>query len=136
MDRMRRMKEKIQRFMVGRYGMDNLNKLISWIAIIFCFLSFFRIPLMNFLTIVFITLFYYRAFSRNIYKRAAENTKYLMKTNCIRSYIYRKKEYIRMRKTHHIYKCPDCKQRIKIPKGKGKIMVTCPKCKREFKKKS
>ena len=78
----------------------------------------------------------FRVFSRNISKRYAENQKYLAKTYKLRTYIQQQKNSLAQRKVYHIYKCPGCKQKIRIPKGKGKIEIRCPKCGTTFIKKS
>ena len=79
---------------------------------------------------------YYRMFSKNIAKRSAENGKYLFYRQKYLGIFTKKKNQLLDRKTHHIYKCPQCRQKIRIPKGKGMIEIRCPKCRTIFKKKS
>lgn len=79
---------------------------------------------------------YFRIFSKNIYKRAAENQAFMKKTAGIRSWFYKQKGMMAQRKTHRIFKCPTCKQKIRVPKGKGRIEIRCPKCNTKFIKKS
>ncbi len=75
---------------------------------------------------------YYRMLSRDIQKRYAENEKYLAATAKFRQRFNREKNMMNQRKTHHIYSCPGCGQKIRIPKGKGKIEIECPKCHTKF----
>jgi len=84
----------------------------------------------------FVIYSYYRMFSRQTYKRALENQKFLQHTSKIRGFFAKQKYMATQRKTHHIYKCPNCKQKIRVPKGKGKIEIRCPKCQTTFIKKS
>ncbi|MEF2574508.1 MAG: hypothetical protein UIQ90_01700, partial [Eisenbergiella sp.] len=79
---------------------------------------------------------YFRIFSRNIPKRYAENQKYLAATMKLRQSFAKKKSEMQQRRIYHIYKCPGCGQKMRIPKGKGKIEVRCPKCNTIFVKKS
>lgn len=89
--------------------------IIGWAAMIYC---------------------YFRLFSRNIQKRYAENQKFLAKTYNIRCFFNKQKNMFMQRRIYHIYKCPGCKQKIRIPRGKGRIEVRCPKCGTTFIKKS
>lgn len=133
------MKEKLQRFMMGRYGVDSLNKFMLVMALVLMILSMLtgsRGSILYLLSIVLLILTYIRMLSRNHYKRANENAKYLNITRGFRGKLNKQKRYANERKFNHIYTCPSCKQKIRIPKGKGKIMVTCPKCKTQFMKKS
>ena len=66
----------------------------------------------------------------------AENEKYLAATAKFRQRFNREKNMMNQRKTHHIYSCPGCGQKIRIPKGKGKIEIECPKCHTKFVKRS
>ena len=119
------MKERLQRFMIGRYGNDQLNQFIFILAIISMVLEIFtRQSLFYTLTLILLIIGYARTLSRNINKRYEENMRFL------------EKNYAAQRKDFHIYTCPTCKQKIRIPKGKGKISITCPKCKASFIKKS
>lgn len=131
------MKERMQRFMAGRYGNDQLNQFIFIVAIISMVLEIItRQSLFYTLTLVLLILAYVRVFSRNINKRYEENMKFLQKKDAILNKFRKQKYYAAQRRNFHIYTCPQCKQKIRIPKGKGKISITCPKCRTYFIKKS
>ncbi len=132
-----RFRDRLQNFMIGRYGVDQLNQGILVLSMICLFLSIVtRRSIFWALALVLIGYSYYRIFSKNIGKMSAQNQKYL-------NFRYRcsvwKEKQIRLREERKIfrfYKCPACKQKVRVPKGKGKILITCPKCKMEFMKKS
>ena len=131
------MKERFQRFMIGRYGNDQLNQFIFIVAIISMVLEIFtRQTLFYTVTIILLVLGYARTLSRNINKRYEENMKYLEIKDTFLNKFRKQKYYASQRKDFHIYTCPQCKQKIRIPRGKGKISITCPKCKTSFIKKS
>lgn len=131
------MKEKFRKFMIGRYGVDLLSKFMLGTAVLLLvFAMGFRNNFLNTLACLLVLLCYFRMFSRNYQKRAEENQKFLELKGKAATFLKREKEYFEQRKKHHIYKCPSCKQKIRVPKGKGKICITCPKCHTEFIKKS
>lgn len=91
---------------------------------------------MDILAFACLILCYFRMFSKNIGKRykeeqVFEGLRYSV-TEKFRKYKFR----IREKKEYHIYKCPNCGQKIRIPRGKGKISIHCPKCNTDFVKKS
>ena len=131
------MKDKLQRFMYGRYGVDAFGKFTMGVALALCVISFF-IHHLILSTLIWALLFYsyFRIFSKNIHKRYNENMKFLRIKSRFLAFFKKEQSYMEQRKTHHIYKCPTCKQKIRIPKGKGHICITCPKCKTQFNKKS
>lgn len=131
------MQEKFKKFMIGRYGADELTKCLIVICMIVLVISFFvRFPIILLMSLVLLVVCYYRMFSRNIQKRYSENQVYLNKTEAIRKKFSKIRNRLKDQKMYHIYTCPQCKQKIRIPRGKGKICVTCPKCKKEFIKKA
>ncbi len=134
------MKEKFYRFMQGRYGAygnDELSKFLSGANFVFIILYLItRNKIFFLLTVVCLVYLYYRMFSKNHSARYAENQKFLEIKN---KWAYKWENHKKLReqkKIYHIYSCPYCKQKIRIPKGKGTIIVTCPKCKQEFGKRS
>lgn len=131
------MKEKFLRFMNGRYGFDSFGRFTLIVSIILVLLSNFRRSnFLNLLCWLLLIYTYYRMFSRQIEKRSKENQKFLASTASIRRWYYKQKNLMQQRKTHHIYRCPNCKQQIRVPKGKGKIEIRCPKCNHTFIKNS
>lgn len=123
--------------MYGRNGVDSLGKFVLVISIIVMLLAGWTDSLiLSYLSWIGIIYLYFRMFSRNIYKRSSENQWYLNKTYKIRTFFYRQKNLLLQRKTHHIYKCPTCRQKIRVPRGKGRIEICCPKCNTRFIKKS
>lgn len=127
------MREKLARFMVGRNGVDDLARFESWFVLVVLILSIFtRSGLLDLIAITFIVHMYFRVFSRNVSKRYEENQKFLnfrydwtVKWN-------RKKKHFEQRKMYKFYKCPMCRQEVRVPRGHGKICITCPKCREEF----
>lgn len=131
------MRQRMMNFMRGRYGLDQLNIFIAGFIIFLMVLNlFFKNPIISILGFALIVYLYFRMFSRNITKRSDENTLYLKKTWKIRMRLRKEKGYMQLRKTHHIYRCPSCRQKIKIPRGRGKISIICPKCSKQFIRKS
>lgn len=139
-DKFRRLihlKEKLIRFMYGRYGIDSLGKFTIITGLIAMILAGWNHSMiLSLLSWACIIYSYFRMFSRNIHKRSSENQKYLNKTYKLRTAFYRQKNLMIQRKTHHIYKCPTCRQKIRIPRGKGRIEIRCPKCSATFIKNS
>ncbi len=134
-------KQRMLQFMQGRYGVDQLSGFLIWTAVVIAVITLFvRIPLLQIVTWILIIYAYVRIFSKNTTKRYAQNQKFLDATWGIRKFFadikYRIKYGKQTTEPYRIYKCRKCGQKIRIPKGKGKIMITCPKCKYQFKKKS
>ena len=128
------MKERFRQFMIGRYGTDELNNFITVITFIVIIISLFIDSKFSIFATLLLILVYFRMFSKNFVQRRAENAAYLkIKYKLTGGFSKQARE---QRKNFHIYKCPQCKQKIRIPRGKGKIMITCPKCKHEFIKRS
>ena len=131
------LREKMIRFMQGRYGADAFSKFLSFLAVILMALPLF-IPRFPFyiLGIAVIIYGYFRMFSKNISKRYQENLLYMKYKNQMTKSLRKKKLELAQRKTHHIYRCPQCRQKIRVPRGRGRIAIRCPKCNVEFIKKS
>ena len=116
------MREKFMRFMYGRYGVDAFGKGLLICTIVLLLLGrWTRSEFLTLLSWAFLFYSYFRMFSKNIYKRSNENQLYLKKTYKLRCWIARQKNMMSQRKTHHIYKCPTCKQKIRIPRGKAEL---------------
>lgn len=119
----------LRSFMQGRYGTDKLNTAILVSGLIACVLCMLiRLPLLSWLlTIASYVLMgwaIFRSLSRNTYKRYEENRKYLRFIERIRD------------REHKYFDCPRCRQSVRVPRGKGKIAISCPKCKEKFIRKS
>lgn len=131
------MREKFQRFMAGRYGIDSLNKFLLGTALVLCVVNIiFRKEIFNILLLLDMVLIYIRMLSKNHSKRYQENVKFMQLKNKFLLIFNRKKHNFEDRKANHIYACPSCKQKIRIPKGRGHISITCPKCHTQFEKRS
>ena len=131
------MKYKWLQFMQGRYGVDDLSRFLLGLSLVGVFLDFFlKSRIFYSLTLILVLFVYFRMFSRNIGKRYQENMKFLQIKGRILGLWTQKRDHLRQYKTHHIYKCPTCRQKIRVPRGKGKISIHCPKCHTDFIKKS
>lgn len=137
-----RMRERFQRFMIGRYGVDSLGKFLTGFLFFLIILSFFRFENPVVLMVINVALFatviysYFRMFSRNYAKRSMENQRYLNMTRGIRNWFEKTKRRANARRNYKYFSCPKCGKKVRVPRGHGKIMVTCPECRTEFIKKS
>ncbi|ERK30298.1 hypothetical protein [Clostridium intestinale] len=131
---MKDFKNKLIRFMYGRYGTDQLY--IAAIALYFILViaySFIRSPIIIGLSWVVLILTFYRTFSKNIYKRQRENQMFLKFWNPIKSKFSLTFRRLKDIKTHRYRTCPHCKKVLRLPRKTGNHTVTCPACRNDFK---
>lgn len=130
------MRERMQRFMIGRYGNDRFNQFLMIVALVLMVISMWGPNILYALAVGIMIYAYFRMFSKQTAKRAAENQWYWQKERKVRNWLQRKKKEFAQRKDFRIYKCPNCKQKLRVPKGRGKIAIRCRKCGTEFIRKS
>lgn len=130
---------KIQRFMIGRYGADQLWRalmifyllaiVITNIVYRFSKIAYYSLSVLSLAIIIFAV---FRVFSKNIEARRKENQEWLKITGGIRQKFIFAKEQNKQKKTHKFVKRKQCKKVLRLPKNKGKLNVSCPHCKNQF----
>lgn len=127
-----KLRYNLQRFMYGRYGVDNFYRFITIIIYVLLIIGFvsrkISFTLAALLLLIINTM---RCFSKNINRRQRENQKYLNIKNTITSFFKLQVRKIK-EKDYTFKKCPHCKQTLRLPKKKGKHTVNCPKCHKDF----
>lgn len=118
----------LQRTMYGRNGTDQLSVALLALYGVLCLLSALTgIAALQMIGIVPITLSIFRVLSRNISKRRAENAKFLSLLEPLIRWV-KLRRTIRTDKEHRYFKCPNCGQQLRVPRGKGHIQITCRSC--------
>ena len=125
--------------MQGRNGVDQFSRFTMGVALVAIVLTLFTgtrsgigafLDLFGMAAIVYT---YFRIFSKNISNRYQENQKYLQATDKLRARFQKEKRMMSQRKDYHIYSCPGCGQKIRIPRGGfKKVKIECPKCHTKF----
>jgi len=136
--------DRLRAYMSGRYGRDQLNTFLLITAFVLMIVNLFvRFRLLGWLVLVLLVLVYFRMFSRNYTRRAAENQRFLdikeglfgwitgKRTGSLFSGIKRKKQQMQDR-DHAYFKCPRCRKTLRVPKGRGRIQIHCPQCGTDF----
>ncbi|MBO4873287.1 MAG: hypothetical protein J5496_07715 [Lachnospiraceae bacterium] len=161
-----RLGQRFRQFMVGRYGTDNLSRFMLGLAFFFMILNIFlrsKTWIFSALVWILLILVYLRMLSRNIQARYNENTRYLMVKEKVLGFFggkrggssangYGSNNYAggsygsnsqtktggryRSDAEHRIFRCPKCTQRVRVPRGRGMIEITCPRCGNVFRKRS
>lgn len=128
--------DKIRRFMYGRYGTDKLSFVLLIAGLILSLIGqlFLLFPVMV-ISYVFYGYALFRILSKNITTRQKEYYSFLKVWNPMVKWFKMRKTIWNDRKVYRYFKCPNCKQWLRAPKGRGKIQVTCQKCRKEFIKK-
>ena len=130
-------RDRLSRLLIGRNGVDNLSKFFWGLSMFFLVITLFTNNGIVYLIAMGCLIYsYFRIMSRNISKRYYENQQYMSATAGIRSKIKIMIARFNQRKVYKYFTCPECKQKVRVPRGRGKIAITCPKCRTEFIKRS
>ncbi|MGM9641350.1 MAG: hypothetical protein ACI3V3_08285 [Faecousia sp.] len=120
-----RLKSWLSKVFAGCYGVDQLSLTILYLDVALCIVGLFArsgwITLLSYVPMFFVL---FRMLSKNRYKRYQENRRFLQLKDRLKD------------RSNRYYRCPKCRQMVRVPKGKGKISITCPRCKEKFVKKT
>ncbi|MBR1497036.1 MAG: hypothetical protein IJ617_05365 [Oscillospiraceae bacterium] len=131
------MKEKLYRFMVGRNGPDQLTRALTGLSLaVLVFNLFLRSTALNVLWMAIMIWAYYRMFSRNLARRREENARYMQWEYKLVSGLRGWWDRLRQRRDYVFFRCPECRAMLRVPRGKGKIRVTCRKCGNAFERRT
>ena len=122
--------------MSGRYGFDQLGGFLCIVSFILVIIGAWVSPVLYWLGLVLLIYCYFRVLSRNRSKRYSENLKYLSVQNKVVDWASRYILRFKQRKQYRYFRCPQCGQQLRVPRGRGKISITCHKCHNQFIKKS
>lgn len=126
--------------MQGRYityGYDAFSKFLFGLTFIFIFVNIIAgSGIISLITLGLLIYSYYRLLSKKIPERYKENEQFISIKNRVIGFFKNFRYNANQARNYHIYKCPGCGQKIRIPRGKGNIMVRCPKCGTEFQKRA
>ena len=129
--------QKFQQFMYGRNGYDKLCLALVITSLALNIVNwFFNFKILSLISFLLFGFCIFRMLSRNVYQRQKENMwfeRMLWKT---KNFWVGLKSDFEERKTYCHFKCPGCRQKIRIPRGRGKVEITCPKCGKKFVKKA
>ncbi|MCI6587638.1 MAG: hypothetical protein MSD70_01990 [Clostridiales bacterium] len=124
-------------FMAGRYGADQLGMTMLWTALILSIVgSFSRVGLLTLMADALLLLMFWRMLSKDRLKRQHENQTNLQKTYGARKAVTEWINRVKNGKKYRYFTCPQCKKRLRVPRGVGNITITCKGCGNKFDKKA
>ena len=127
----------LRNFMIGRYGPDHLSIAMIVLSLILSLLhAILKFTPLMYISYVILAITLFRMLSRNIQRRRSGNDKFIRYWWPVRTKAKRTVANIKHRKTHRYLKCPSCRNTLRVPVGKGKLQITCPKCGERFIKKT
>ena len=137
-------RQRIQQFMVGRNGYDAFGQFLLYSALVLMVLALVfswtsltaAVMLVQTLEWVVLIVCIWRVMSRNIYQRQKENAWYLGKRAVFFQWFRGRRERWRQRKDYKFFRCPSCRALLRVPRGKGKLLLTCRKCGNRFERKT
>lgn len=134
------MKQKFYQFMYGRNGVDLYSRFLTYVALVLIVLELLlRGAVGNvlwYLALIVLIYAYFRIFSKNIEKRRAENAKYFALRTKVTAGFRDWRDRRKQSRDYVFFRCPSCRAMLRVPRGKGKIRVTCRKCGTAFERKT
>ena len=135
-----KLKEKLARFMYGRRGMDDFCRFLLAAVLVLILLSWVAPGILRSvlytLGLAALVYCYVRAFSRDIYKRQRENEWYLKKRRAVAGWFRSLKDRWQQRRDYRFFRCPSCRSLLRVPKNKGRLLLTCRKCGNRFERRT
>ncbi len=127
----------LRRFMAGRYGGDQLSMVLVLLSVIFSVAGWlFNLQILTFLSYIPLLISVFRVLSKNVNARSMENYRFMMFMSPLYAWFRKTQQSFTDLKNYKYFRCPKCGAKLRVPRGKGKVMVTCRSCKTEFKKKT
>ena len=131
------MKEKLYQFMAGRNGADQLTRALTGLSLLLVLLNLFvRSYVLSGAWLAVLGYAYFRMFSRNLPRRREENARFLQLQNKAAAALRGWWERLRQRRDYAFFRCPQCRAMLRVPRGKGRIRVTCRKCGNAFERRT
>ena len=138
-----KLKDRLIRFLQGRNGNDDLSRLFTWIALALVILSTILTTaspalssLLLLISLAAVIYSFFRTFSKNVSKRRSENWKYVAWKQKVKRWFASRKQRLKDMKTYRYFHCPKCSITLRVPRGKGKVQITCKNCGEKFIKKT
>lgn len=129
--------ERLRKIFQGRNGPDGFGRFILLLSVLLSLIQiFYKSRVFYVLSWLLFIYVFFRMFSKNVWKRQKENQQFYQWFSPVIQKYTLWIQKIKNRRTYRYLKCPKCKQEIRVPKGKGKIRIHCPKCKEIFESKS
>lgn len=132
------MKQKLMQFMYGRNGVDHYGRFLTYFALIIFILGIIIKgtfgSLLYYFAIAVLIYSYFRMFSKNLDKRRAENARYFRLRTTVVNEAKNWNDRRKQSRDYKFFRCPSCRAMLRVPRGKGKIRITCRKCGSAFEK--
>lgn len=133
-------RQRLAQFMYGRRGMDDFSRFLLIAVLVVIVLSWIAPgwlrSVLGLVELAGLVYCYIRVFSRDIYKRQRENAWYLQKRNAVIVWFRSLRDRWNQRKDYRFFRCPSCRALLRVPKNKGKLLLTCRKCGNRFERKT
>ncbi|MGR1082791.1 hypothetical protein ACUYFE_01990 [Olegusella massiliensis] len=132
-DKLYELQQKINLWMQGRNGADTLSNTSIWLGIILYIIGLIsHVAALNFIALVLVVYAFFRMTSRSLDARAKENKAFLKQVGPLRPWFKNPAAAWNEFRSYKHFKCPHCAQRMRVPRGRGKLRVSCPKCHHKF----
>lgn len=137
-------RQKLSDFMQGRYGTDDLARSMTFVVIVLLVVSMICMvagaqvasTVISTIALAVILWTFFRMLSKNVSKRSKENDRWLSMSKTRKQCVRLMRDWKTYHKQYRVFRCPNCGEILKVPRGKGKIRVTCPNCHQKFDKKA
>lgn len=130
---MKKFSDILKKLMQNRYGLDTLSSDLTWIILLLSILSIFLWNnILRWLSLALMFIVVYRMFSKNFPKRYNENRIYTNQRYKIEKKVKKYQRRIKDFRKYKYFTCPNCKLKLRVPRGKKEIIITCNRCKTQF----